>query len=380
MPKPSIPKVSQAAGRDRPQQLAESPLDSWDQAWLLWLDRKASQHRAPKTMANFRWAKTWIDHFRHDPANRISSPRAWTARHTTEFMLWLTEAQLSPSAVNKIVNHSLIQFLAWCARDEHEPDLPWRIERRPDRREISDDRPDRDAYPKLNETEMSVALSQASPRDRFLLTLLACTGLRIGEVGAARTEEEANLRLEDMELNSGTARWELNVWTLKPPRQRRRVPVDPRLKRLWDVYVQEVRPKDHIGIDAKTGLPWDAVFLTSRLDRGTYLPMTTSALQDTIKSLKQGPKPVPRLHPHILRHTFGRNMAHVVTPFQLAAIMGHKDVRTTMIYAGLEGLEGEFRQRSALEYAWLDAEVAMLRPARSQRAIPSIRRRAASPT
>jgi len=382
VPTPSVAKRSQAADRARPQELDELPVDSWDNAWSQWIEEKKSEQCAAKTLINFAWGKGWIDHFRHDPVNRIVSPPDWTARQTTEFTLWLTEGgELAPSSVNKVVNTCLIQFLGWCASDAREGELPWKVSRKPDYRKIRDDRPNRDAYPKLNEMEMRLALDSAKlPRDRFLLAFLATAGLRVGEVGAAHAGEEANLKIADMALNSASGKWELKVWTLKPPRRERQVPVDRRLKLLWDSYTASTRPKIGIGINPETGKPWQAVFLTNRRDGDGLVPMTVSALQQVLKGIQHGAPPVPRLHPHILRHTFGRAMAHVVMPFPLAAMMGHKDVRTTMLYASLEGLDrGEFQPHSQIQFAWLDEEVARLRP-RSSRAMPAIRKPAAVPT
>jgi integrase len=380
MATPAVQRRSQAADRKHPLPLPEPKLDEFDQAWSLWIKEKEGKGIAPKTMRNFAWGKDWIDEFRHDPVNQITSPRNFTASQRTDFTNWLRGSGLAPSAFKKIVNSHLIQFLRWCASDEREESYSWRITSlRPDYRSIVDDRPKRDSHPKLNETEMRLALSLArTDRDRFLLMFLACTGLRIGELGAARSGEEANLKVGDLELNpSSPGKWELKVWALKPPRTERRVPVDPRLKILWDWYIRTVRNPAAVGTDPATGQPWQALFLTQRAtgprDKDTgkrsVIPMTVSAMQDMMKEIQHDVRqPIPRLHPHVLRHTFGRAMAHVVTPWTLAAMMGHTDIRTTQIYAGLEGVQGEgFHYSGRMEFQWLDEEAARLQPSRGKK-------------
>jgi integrase len=377
---PTVQRRSQAADRKRPLPLSEPKLDEFDQGWALWLKEKESEGRAPKTMRNFKWGKDWIDEFRHDPVNRITSPRGFSSSQRTDFASWLRGSGLAPAAVEKILNTHLIQFLRWCASDQREETYAWRITSpKADYRTVVDDRPNRDSHPKMNETEMRLALSLArTDRDRFLLMFLACTGLRIGELGAARSGQEANLKVGALELNQNSpGKWELKVWALKPPRTERRVPVDPRVKRLWDWYIRTVRTSAPVGTDPSTGEPWQALFLTERAtgpidkDTGkrTVIPMTVSAMQDMMKEIQHNVKqPIPRLHPHVLRHTFGRAMAHVVTPWPLAAMMGHTDIRTTQIYAGLEGAEGVgFDYHSQMEFQWLDEEAAKLQPSRGKK-------------
>lgn len=49
------------------------------------------------------------------------------------------------------------------------------------------------------------------------------------------------------------------------------------------------------------------------------------------------------IHYHLSRHTFGSNMAHKLTAFELSKTMGHKNLKTTMIYVNSN--VGDIRQK-----------------------------------
>lgn len=155
-------------------------------------------------------------------------------------------------------------------------------------------------------------------RDRAMLALLLDTGIRIGEL--------ANLRWTDVQ--PGAVRVDGKTG-------QRVVPVSPNVLQL----LLGLGDGDHIWVGRKGPLTWSGVNQAVR--RALY--------RAGISGSKSGP--------HMLRHTFGtayiRDGGNIRV---LQEIMGHQDLKTTMIYVHLAGrdLSADHARHSPLRALDLD--------------------------
>ena len=133
-----------------------------------------------------------------------------------------------------------------------------------------------------------------SDRDLAILSVLLDTGIRVGELTSLTRE---SIRQHGLAVKGKTGE--------------RMVPVSAGVMELLK------RQGDHRGI-------WIGL-------RGR---MTTSGLQNVVRRcMRRAGFDVPKIGPHSLRHTFG--LQYIVNggdPFSLQQILGHKNVKTTMIY------------------------------------------------
>jgi site-specific recombinase XerD len=181
----------------------------------------------------------------------------------------------------------------------------------------------------LSDEEMLRLLRAAGEDGRFafrnhcIVAAFLDTGLRLSEL--------ACLRLDDADLEEGF----LTV-TGKGDR-RRRVPLSPPVRGLLVRYRDRYRPG---------ALPYpDETFF--RNDRGG--DMTANAVTLVVKRLAARAG-IPRLHPHLLRHTFAsaalRQGEDVET---LRRILGHRDYRQLQAYVHLADEDLLARHRSPIQ-------------------------------
>jgi integrase/recombinase XerC/integrase/recombinase XerD len=165
----------------------------------------------------------------------------------------------------------------------------------------------------LTEEEISRMLAACDPRthwgarDHAILVLLLDTGLRMSEI--------IGLQLREVDINAGALK------VLGKGNKERIVPFGAAAqKTLWR-YIHHVRPEPQ---------HTDCVFLT--LDGG---PFTRDGFRAVITRVGERAA-VPRLHPHLCRHTFAtRYLINGGDVFSLQQILGHTTLEMVRRYVRL---------------------------------------------
>ena len=147
-------------------------------------------------------------------------------------------------------------------------------------------------------------------RDRAIAGLMLLSGLRSAEV--------LGLRVRDVDIPRGWVR------VVGKGDKERRVPVDPEVAGLVQIYLLAERPET----DTRE------VFVVAKgPHRGQ--PLTPAGLR-TIFRYHRARSGVPAGHPHALRHTFGTALAEAgVDLAVLQALMGHDHVDSSVAYVHL---------------------------------------------
>jgi integrase len=168
------------------------------------------------------------------------------------------------------------------------------------------------------------------PTDRVLYLTAATTGMRQGELLA--------LRWRDVDWSAGVIRIRRSITrgligTPKSRRSSRAVPVADRLGGELDLHFRRSNYRadaDLVFAHPETGRPYDPSKLRRRFK---------DALNDAgLRSLRF----------HDLRHTFGTSMAAVGVPMRtLQEWMGHRDFKTTLIYA-------DYARQPVAEREWIE--------------------------
>jgi len=150
-------------------------------------------------------------------------------------------------------------------------------------------------------------LEAATPRTRWAIQLLAFTGMRKGEL--------AHLEWEDVDFDNRLLHVRgKNGWIPKGNEDRTIPLTDGSMQALRELWTRNERrkPKSPLVHPGRKGNLTDIrTGLNDACDRGG----------------------IPRIPVHGLRHTFGSQMAMAgANPFAIQKAMGHKDIKTTMIY------------------------------------------------
>lgn len=165
----------------------------------------------------------------------------------------------------------------------------------------------------LTEPEISVMLSgydltnATDLRNLCFSCLMLGSGLRLGEV--------VTLQLSKLDLVGGT------VIVVGKGNKERYVPLSRAAIRHISLYLKH-RP---------SGVPHDFVFL----QHDSVTPITHNSVTCVFRRLAKRTG-ISRLHPHLLRHTFGTKYVEFGGNIvQLKTIMGHTSIKTTMRYVHL---------------------------------------------
>lgn len=175
----------------------------------------------------------------------------------------------------------------------------------------------REEVPGLSDNEIDAILSSyddrqfAQWRDKTLVLLLLDTGLRIGEA-LSLTAEQIDFKQLTVYVPSQIAK----------NRKDREIPISrevaKRLRQLLDETQQ------YFGEDAR-------VFMNAYGEE-----LTDDAFRRRLNRLKRKLN-IPRLHPHMFRHTFARNyILNGGDIFTLQKILDHADIQTTRKYVQMD--------------------------------------------
>jgi integrase/recombinase XerC len=275
-------------------------------SWAVAVDRFVAdlveRERSEHTRANYREDLDafagWYGHRFHDaptPALLLASElREWRA-HLRD------ERKMEPATVNRKLA-ALRGLLKWAESEGIAPEIatPKSLRQvKPPPRWL--DRKQQRAL--LRAVERSAKEERAKARDVGLVKLLLNTGLRV--------EEAVDLTWADVKLRerSGT----LTVRKGKG-RKQRPVPLNADARAAL-LELKSVAPKG-----------------AAEVLHGQRGPLTIRGVQAILKGYGAAAK-IEELSPHVLRHSFGKNLADAGTPIQtIADLMGHESLETTRRY------------------------------------------------
>ena len=147
-------------------------------------------------------------------------------------------------------------------------------------------------------------------RDLALVGLMLLDGLRSCEVLA--------LRLEDLRLP------EAHLWVLGKGNKKRVMPLPQEISEVLEKYLRLERP-----------LTNSSSLFVSLKGRRRGRAMTPAGLRSLFRHHRLRSQ-IPHANPHRLRHTFGSDMVrHGISLPALQHLMGHSQIRTTMLYVQL---------------------------------------------
>ena len=173
-------------------------------------------------------------------------------------------------------------------------------------------------------------------RDRFLLSLLAGTGLRVGEALGLRHEDIDARRCEI------AVRQRVNANGARAKTSSRAIPVDPGLVRLYSDYLH----------DEYGALDSDYVFVNLS-GEPVGEPMTYASVSRLVRRLRASTG--IEFSPHLFRHSYATNLLRKgVAPEVVQKLLGHASISTTIDTYSHLGVEDAGR---ALVVAGLLAEI-----------------------
>jgi integrase len=172
----------------------------------------------------------------------------------------------------------------------------------------------RESHKYLTPDQVGALIKAASRRDALMISLAYHHGLRVSELIA--------LEWSAIDLKGGT---------IVIRRSKGGAPGTQHLAR-WDR--QQLARLKAEGLDDRF------VFVSKR--HGLYQPLSRDGFAKLLAAAGERAGIDRRLcHPHALRHAVGHALANSgrVNAFQLQAVLGHKDARSTQVYVqGVEGL------------------------------------------
>jgi site-specific recombinase XerD len=171
-------------------------------------------------------------------------------------------------------------------------------------------------------------------RDLALVGLMLLDGLRSAEVLA--------LKLEDLRLT------EAQLWVLGKGNKKRVLPLPPEILEVLEKYLHLERP-----------LTNSSSLFVSLKGRRRGRAMTLAGLRSLFRHHRQRSQ-IPHAHPHRLRHTFGTDMVRAgISLPALQHLMGHSQIRTTMLYVQLAPQEvwREYARAVANRTRWTLPEI-----------------------
>ena len=286
-----------------------------------------------------------IEEFLLDQRIRGNSPETWKYyRHCLQFFqdftgdravdeitildckryyVMLAERELSSVSVQSYIR-ALRAFLTWLYENEyHAQNIPARFKLPKAQRKIVDvltDEEVRQLYDFFDERELR------DLRNLCIISLMLDSGLRLSEVVTA---ERRHLHLDERYL----------IVTGKGNKQRI-VPFGSETARLLSLYVD------------RTPGPLSLLVKVSRPSSGDYgEPITHNTLKMLFKELQRSTG-IPRLHAHLLRHTFAtRYLENGGNIYGLQAILGHSSLEMCKRYLHLSSTRicTDFAVRSPLD-------------------------------
>jgi len=195
-------------------------------------------------------------------------------------------------------------FFHWCAVEYGIPNPMERVERPQVPKKLPPYLSDEDISKLLNATSQS----HCPLRDHAIVLVLVDTGIRAGEL--------INLKMGDIDLREGEVR------VFGKDQEERFVPIDIQATQALTRYLDSRR-------DHGSNRP---IFIS----QCTGKALTVSGLRQILKRLARQAGVEKRVYTHLFRHTFGQRwLANGGDLESLRLALGHNQLNTTQIYAGL---------------------------------------------
>jgi site-specific recombinase XerD len=278
---------------------ATGGLPAWDEAVTAFLRDARARNCSPATLENYRnyllgpRARTFLADY------RISGPADVTATTLRQAQADLLDAGLAPGTVATF-HRVLRNFLGFCRREGFGVEAE-ALETSPPKQPTTAP----EAFSDAEVADLVAACRNA--RDRFLITFLVRTGLRLKEAAALTVDD----------IVHGPDGSYVRVRQGKGAKDRV-VPLDTgrdRFSREVERYIRTVRPRDTQSRQ---------LFLSQRRDPVTneYTPLTARGIQILCKRL--GEQTGIHTFPHKFRHTFATNALRAgVDSLALQRALGH---------------------------------------------------------
>jgi len=169
-----------------------------------------------------------------------------------------------------------------------------------------------------------------SRRDSVLVLLMGRAGLRVGEA--------VGLRWTDVSADGSITRWVSIPSTLARRGSARLVPMDAKLhEALLEHAVAEGQVMGQLQADEPVArVPGRVGPMCVRNGRRIVYELSKTALGR-------------RIHPHVLRHTFGTRLLKVCDIRTVQELMGHRHLSSTMIYTHVSQADMQGAIRAAFE-------------------------------
>lgn len=172
----------------------------------------------------------------------------------------------------------------------------------------------RDAQKYLTQDQVKKLIKKSSPRDGLMISLAFHHGLRVSEL--------IGLTWDAIDLKGGT--------------------IVIRRAKGGISGAQHLAREDRKALAALRAENLDDRFVFVSRRHGIYQPLSRDAFAKILATAGERAEIDRRLcHPHALRHAAGHTLANSgrVNAFQLQAVLGHKDPRSTHVYVqGVDGL------------------------------------------
>jgi integrase/recombinase XerC/integrase/recombinase XerD len=256
------------------------------------------QGHSPATIRYYRQNLTWFCDFLQNPD--ISTV---TLQRTREYMIQLRERNTSSTTL-QTYTRAIRAFLTWCYNESYTTEnIPAKLKLPKATRKAVDILTDPEISRLLNciNTKKFIGL-----RDMVVVLLMLDSGMRLSEV----------IRLEHgkIHLESGY------LIAHGKGNKERYIPLGLNTRKYLLKYI--ARLPNH---NADTAL----------IVKDTIMPATHDTIRQLFNRLKIRSQ-IPRLHPHLLRHTFAtRYLSHGGDVYRLQAILGHTTLEMTKRYVTL---------------------------------------------
>jgi integrase len=257
-------------------------------------------------------------HFGERPVHRI------TTEDVEAFVAACRAKGCAPKSIRNYLGslHAILDFAMVRPNPVTDARKPAAADADPDIRFLSED--------ELEALLRAVPDDHLGPTDRALYLTAALTGLRQGELFALRWRDvdwmAARMRVRRSFARKRAGR-EAQFGRPKSKRSSRSVPMHDRVGQELDRHYQRSHYQDDDALvfcHPHTGSP---------LDSSNVLARFKAALRSA---------EIRPLRFHDLRHTFGTQMAAAGVPMRtLQEWLGHRDMKTTMIYADYQGSDQE---------------------------------------